>query len=107
MAGLESIIELEQVNVDAERFRTIHGGIGEMLESIPCIKVANQIHSKTNGADNLRRPSEVLRTELISAEQSCAGANVHGDGLVWSAEGEARDNRDHESRVAQRHKLPG
>ena len=107
IAGSESVIEFEQVNVDAERFRTIHSGIGEMLEAVPCIKVANQIHSKAYGADNLRRPSEVLRAELISAEQSGAGANIHGDGLVWSAEGEARDDRDHEGRVAQRHKLPG
>jgi hypothetical protein len=105
--GSESVIELGQVNVDAERGWTTHGGIGEMLEAVPRIKVTNQIPSKTDGAGNLRRSPEVLRAKLISAEQSRAGANVHGDSLVRTAEGKARDHRVHESRVAQRHKLPG
>lgn len=86
------------MKVDASTVMSIQGRIGIMLEVIGNSKRTNQSEVGPEGPHELKRPSEILYSELMIAQQGPTTAHIDGKFVVVTPEGKHRHRRRNQIR---------
>ena len=91
----KSISEFDHVEICATTIATFIGAvearIGIVLEPVAGAQAAVERKAGAHGPDDLKRPSEILLSELMIAEQGSSNAEVQGETSVATPQGEDRD----------------
>ena len=89
---LESIGELDHVKIRAATIGAVEAGVGIVLEPVAGPKVAVQRKAGPHSPDDLKRPSEILLSKVMMAEQRSTDAYVNGKTPIPTPEEEGGDH---------------
>ncbi len=74
--ALKSVPEFNDIHVHTELVRPIDSGVGEVLETKPCIRMSHGAERDPSGRDDLDRPAKILSAKFVYGKKSRPDSDV-------------------------------